>query len=561
MSLGLDEITRRAAERAKSSEAPVNGSDIQKDARPSPQPARRRAIRRDDNDPRPKIRITAGDIERIVDEAEDALIKSNRGLYQRGNQIVAVGQAPALAAHGREIVTQRIFERGEHALIEDLAVSARFEKYDARSKSYVTSDPPMAIVKTLQQRIGRLKFPILTGVINAPTMRADGSILDAAGYDVETGLLFDPARVEFPPIPMRPTRAEAQKALALLEELIESFPFVAKQDRSVALSAILTACVRRSLPTSPLHAFTAPVAGSGKSKLVDVASVIATGHEASVMAQGQTEEELEKRLGSMLLAGDSLIAIDNCERPLGGEFLCQILTQSVVRTRILGESKVPEMSTGAFVAATGNNLVLVGDLTRRALLCRLDPKVERPETRVFDWEPTAVAKSNRAKYVGAALTVLRAFHVAGRPGAPPPLGSFEGWSDLVCGALLWLGNANPIESMDELRKADPRLDDITAVIAQWRLVIGDARVTVAEVIGQATEMRLNAYDGGKPEFVRPDFREALLAIAGQGGHVNSRKLGRWLGASQKRIVGGSCFETMGTRQGVSIWALRDLGVS
>ena len=174
----------------------------------------------------------------------------------------------------------------------------------------------------------------------------------------------------------------------------------------------------------------------------------------------------------MLLAGDSLIAIDNCERALGGEFLCQILTQSVVRTRILGESRAPEISTGAFVAATGNNLVLVGDLTRRALLCRLDPKVERPETRVFDWEPIAVAKSNRAKYVGAALTILRAFHVAGRPGAPSPLGSFEAWSDLVCGALLWLGCANPIESMDELRRADPRLDDLTAVIAQWRNAIG-----------------------------------------------------------------------------------------
>ena len=447
-------------------------------------------------------------------------------------------------------------------MIEDLAVSACFEKYDARAKDYVTTDPPMAIVKTLQQRTGRLKFPILTGVINAPTMRADGSILDAPGYDAGTGLLFDPAGVEFPAIPMSPTRADAQKALALLGELIESFPFVAEQDRSVALSAILTACIRRSLPTSPLHAFTAPVAGSGKSKLVDIASVIATGHEASVMAQGQTEEELEKRLGSMLLAGDSLIAIDNCERALGGEFLCQILTQSVVRTRILGESRAPEISTGAFVAATGNNLVLVGDLTRRALLCRLDPKVERPETRVFDWEPIAVAKSNRAKYVGAALTVLRAFHVAGRPGAPSPLGSFEGWSDLVCGALLWLGCANPIESMDELRKADPRLDDITAVIAQWRLVMGDERVTVAEVIGQATETRSNGYDGGRPEFVRPDFREALLAIAGQGGAGQQPEVGKVAGGKPKedrrRLLLRTRWEL---RQGVSIWSLRDLGVS
>ena len=38
----------------------------------------------DDNNPRPVIRIRAGDIERVVDEAEAALIKAERGLYQRG---------------------------------------------------------------------------------------------------------------------------------------------------------------------------------------------------------------------------------------------------------------------------------------------------------------------------------------------------------------------------------------------------------------------------------------------------------------------------------------------
>jgi putative DNA primase/helicase len=76
-----------------------------------------------------------------------------------------------------------------------------------------------------------------------------------------------------------------------------------------------------------MHAFTAPVAGSGKSKLVEVASIIATGHEAPVIAPGATEEELEKRLGGALLAGDTVIALDNCDAPLGGVLLCQALTR------------------------------------------------------------------------------------------------------------------------------------------------------------------------------------------------------------------------------------------
>jgi hypothetical protein len=45
------------------------------------------------NSNRPTIRITAGDIERIVDEAEDALISAERGVYQRDATIVSVCEA------------------------------------------------------------------------------------------------------------------------------------------------------------------------------------------------------------------------------------------------------------------------------------------------------------------------------------------------------------------------------------------------------------------------------------------------------------------------------------
>jgi putative DNA primase/helicase len=262
-------------------------------------------------------------IERIVDEAELALIAANRGLYQRDGRIVCAVSLAVLTAKGLKVAVQRIAERGDHALCEDLASAANFVKWDGRARAHVTVSPPMWVVRTLRQRTGRLRFPVLTGIINAPTMRADGSILDPPGYDDATGLLYDPVGVEFPAVPGRPTRDEALAAMALLDDLISTFPFVEGADRSVALSAILTALVRRSLPTAPLHAFTAPVVGSGKSMLVDIASLIATGHEAPVLGPGQDEGEFEKRLGSVLLAGDPIVSLDNCERPLGGRALVQ----------------------------------------------------------------------------------------------------------------------------------------------------------------------------------------------------------------------------------------------
>jgi putative DNA primase/helicase len=101
------------------------------------------------------------------------------------------------------------------------------------------------------------------------------------------------------------------------------------------------------------------------------------------IASLRTDEEAEKRLGSALIAGDSIISIDNIDRPFGGELFCQALTQRMLKIRILGYSKIVEVPSNAALFANGNNLTLVGDMTRRAIMCTMDPGVERPETRVF----------------------------------------------------------------------------------------------------------------------------------------------------------------------------------
>ena len=129
----------------------------------------------------------------------------------------------------------------------------------------------------------------------------------------------------------------------------------------------------------------------------------------------------------MLMRGDPLIAIDNLDQPLEGALLNQALTQTQVELRVLGFSKMVIAMTNALVTATGNNLVVKGDATRRAVVGRLDPKVERPELRSFNYDPIADAKQNRGELVVAVLTILKAYHNAGLPSRPPPLQSFVDW--------------------------------------------------------------------------------------------------------------------------------------
>jgi hypothetical protein len=499
---------------------------------------------------RPTIEIRIGETERIVNEIETALIASGRGLYRRGGLIVATGFDRMQTWDAKTVEVQIIEERGNYALLEDIDAVADFVRFDARARKLKRCSPSIGLALTLKQRGHRLRLPNLVALVNCPTIRANGDLENDPGFDPATGILFDPLGVKFPLVPDNPTKAMAEAALSRLSRLVETFDFVSRDDKAVALSLILTAIARPGLPFAPMHGFDAPVAGAGKSKLVDIASILARGCEAGVIAQGEDREEAEKRLSTLLMRGDPIIAIDNCEAPLEGVLINQALTQTRVELRILGLSKAVTARCAALITATGNNLVVKGDLTRRAVIGRLDPKVARPELRQFDYDPIADAKGNRGELVVAALTVLHAYAIAGRPNRPPRLQSFEKWSDSVRGALIWLDAGDPTATMDRLRKRDPVLASLTAVLHAWRAAFAFEPVTVRKAIDAADE--------------KPQLRDALMAVAGRSGKIDARALGSWLAHhAADRVVTLSddlateavAMEACGSKQGVALWQL------
>ena len=494
------------------------------------------------NDPWPQIYIRNGELPRVVNEAEDALLLLGREVYQRGGLIVRPVLSKLKAADERETSGWRLIPVTRPWLVESLTCAARFLRYDGRSKNWVAVDAPDRVADAYLNRQGTWKLPILTRITNSPFLRGDGSVCERPGYDPASGLLYKPDGRIFPPIPHYPTKADAGAALQAIDGLIEDFPFVSDADRSVALSAILTALDRHAMATAPLHGFTSPAAGTGKSLLVDVAAILATGRLTPVISQGCSEEELEKRLGAALLAGDVVVSIDNCEHELQSVFLCQALTQQKLNIRVLGMSKNVETPITATVFATGNNLTIAGDLTRRALLGALDARCEHPERRSFEFDPIAVARTERGRLAVAALTVLRAWHVAGERIEPPPLGSFEEWSHRIRAPLLWLGRADPCNTTIRVQEDDPRRDLLATVIAQWRqhLTAGQ-EYTVQQLINHAINVN--------------DFYVALLNVAGRGNLVSNDRLGRWLKRNEGRLVNGSMLVRMGIKDGYQLWSL------
>lgn len=109
------------------------------------------------------------------------------------------------------------------------------------------------------------------------------------------------------PIAERPTKEDALAALEILRTLFKGFPFANQESESVAIAAVLTALIRKSITTAPLFGITAPKMGTGKSLLADAIALIATGKPNSVLSIAENEIEERKRLLSVLMEGDLMI--------------------------------------------------------------------------------------------------------------------------------------------------------------------------------------------------------------------------------------------------------------
>jgi phage gp37-like protein len=258
-----------------------------------------------------------------------------------------------------------------------------------------------------------------------------------------------------------------------------------------------------------------------------------------VIAAGKTEEETEKRLGALLREAVPIVSIDNVNGELGGDALCQMTERPLVRVRILGKSEAPELECRSSVFATGNNMVLLGDMVRRALVCSLDSGLERPELRTYDNDPLTTVLANRGNYVGAALTVLRAYITAGSPRVCGPIGSYAEWSQTVRASLIWLGQPDPVDSMEQAREEDPELCAIRELHMHWQEHLGLlSHHTTSALIKTACEREGFPALSGLGRFAKPDFRELLLRQAGDGSEINSRRLGKWLSRVKGRVVDG-----------------------
>jgi putative DNA primase/helicase len=286
--------------------------------------------------------------------------------------------------------------------------------------------------------------------------------------------------------------------------------------------------------------------------------------------------------------GDPVIVIDNITEPVAGAKLLSVLTQQFAGLRPLGTSKLAVYDTRTLFLFNGNNLTIPGDMCRRILVCGIDPECENPERRAFDFDPLDRVKQDRGRYLMAALTILRAYFMerewarlramfgeAVEAGANP-LGSYVEWSQWVRDALLWLGEADPVATIDTSKNLDPIAERIAAVFHHWAEIIGEGvRITVKDAIEAATAgdrgggasdpCLRDPFDKANRAPSRPGLLDAFNAVAaplvrGAGERVDPLRLGKWLGKYKNRVVGAHRMVLVPEkRDGSAQWCLEKVG--
>jgi hypothetical protein len=326
---------------------------------------------------KPQINLLPGDIVDVVITVDKALTKAKHvSIFRRGGDLVRPTEIDMPAADNRQttIVGLKTFKAPDLSVA--MAVAADFYKPD-KDDVLVRCDPPVSLAQKLLEMGDRLHMPVIAGVISCPTLRPDGSVLSAPGYDVATGMYhFVDKSIDLSSMKDEPDRDDALAALATLKELLVEFPFVGDVDRAVAISAKITAVVRPMFPVVPGHATTATEAGSGKSYGADLCSSIVTGTDCPVLAACESEHEFEKQLSTALLSGCSLINIDNRIEPLAGGLLNQAITQPIIDVRPFGqnERKVSVVNRVTIMASRNR-----GNLDKTGLVRHID---ERNRTKV-----------------------------------------------------------------------------------------------------------------------------------------------------------------------------------
>lgn len=486
---------------------------------------------------RTRILIRGGDTPGTLKDIEEAMIAAEVPILRRAGKLVEPIWDKMKGKDGRDYKVTRLVYPTWRTLAELLSKHAiECYKIDRRHREeiQIPIDPPSHLMLTLLERHHGTAPPVI-GIINSPTMRRNGSLITESGYDEETQIWYQPAEDHFtlPEISEHPTRADAAAALERIKELVEESHFVSALDRAVAIAAIMTAVLRGAFFNAPMYLFFKPEPGTGASYLANIIATLATGHDAVPLATNDDPREFHKELSAAAIQAWPILNLNNLTVDLKSTLLSQMVTEVEFELRLFGKNNetVRCNCSAMTILANGNNIQVVGELVRRTLTCRLNAKTERPELWSFKKRPLEMIKANRGGYLADIFTIARAYDGSVKDKVNM-INHLDEWSKRVQQPLVWLGEEDPVKSMEGARKRDPERRAFQERLAALAKHFPDGKpFTAAKVYEKADTKSHNGYSN-------PDL---VNAFTDKDGRLRSaRSIGQKLTGDEERRW-GDCY--------------------
>ncbi len=436
------------------------------------------------SDARPPIEADDGDLARVSERTWKVLQAANEPPF-----LFRVGDVPSRIqkSHGAPVLVRPLTPDRMRFHLARLA-DWRCERGEKPAR------PPMDVVRDLLAHPDP-PLPPLERIIGAPVFAADGALLLTPGYHAAARVFYESSGFTVPPIPETPTPDDICRAVETLAEPLADFPFVGPAERAHAYAFLLLPFMRAIIegPT-PLHLFEKPAPRTGASLLVSVLTLPALGRPVTVMTAARDSDEWRKRITAALLGSPAVIAIDNLRDRLDSEHLSAVLTAwPLWKDRPMGVSEMREIPNLSAWAATANNPALSNEIAGRVVRIRLDAKTDRPWERTEYRIPKLLewVTQHRGALIAAALTLIRAWHVQGRPPGQATLSGFEAWSAAVGGVLAIAKIPGFLENVQEVYElSDAEGAEIRGLLGLWWTRFGEVEVGVAEIFKLADEVDL-----------------------------------------------------------------------
>ena len=471
------------------------------------------------------IRLSEARFSEILDELEEVI---SPYVYTQGSHLVRTSEAHNDAAIQRSADALMLLPATRDWARKRFGQLCDFKKYISSRDEWASVSPSAEHINAMLGLSGWNILRPIDALARAPFLRPDGSICDIEGYDATSRTLYIPSIV-YPPIPKAPTRDDALAALVRMREPFNEFPWKEAASESAFLSHILAEAARLAMERCPMYFYDAPMAGTGKSTLQEMAARIVHGTEPALRPWVADEDELRKSLYACLMAGDRSIWFDNVPDgvKVRSSVLEAFLTSAVWKDRKLGESMTTAIPNKTVLVASGNNLTPVSALARRSLVIRLDANTEHLRERVFKIaNPRRHVMERRGQMLIDALTIIKAYLLTGgKEQMPVALPSFEDWSRLARDPLIWLGLADPVvtqlnETDDESQPLGPIFEKLAANFGERTFTAGD----MARVVGSLSDEK-------------NELSDALMQMGCMEPN-NPIKIGYWLRASKDKIGSG-----------------------